>query len=47
VLRIAFGSYLEAFIASGLLLIIAAIMALFIGSGQRKLHSRPAVAAMG
>jgi hypothetical protein len=47
VLRIAFGSYLEAFVISGLLLVIAAIMSLFIGSGQKNLHSRPAVPALG
>jgi sugar phosphate permease len=35
VLRIAFGSYLEAFIVSGILLVIAAIMVLFVGAGRR------------
>jgi predicted MFS family arabinose efflux permease len=35
VLRIAFGSYLEAFIVSGILLVIAAIMVLFVGAGHR------------
>jgi hypothetical protein len=33
VLRIAFGTYIEAFI--GILLIIAAVMVLFIGAGRR------------
>jgi len=47
VLRIAFGSYLEAFVVSGLLLVVAAIMALFIGSGQKNLHPRPVVATFG
>jgi predicted MFS family arabinose efflux permease len=35
VLRIEFGSYLEAFIVSGSLLVIAAIMVLFVGAGRR------------
>ena len=35
VLRIAFGTYIEAFIMSGILLIIAAVMVLFIGAGRR------------
>jgi sugar phosphate permease len=35
VLRIAFGTYLEAFVASGLLLLGAAAMVLFIGGGER------------
>ena len=35
VLRIAFGAYLEAFIVSGILLVIAAIMVLFVGAGHR------------
>lgn len=35
VLRIAFGTYLEAFILSGILLIIAALMVLFVGAGGR------------
>src|SRR5260370_10366636 len=33
VLRIAFGTYLEAFILSGILLIAAALMVLFVGAG--------------
>jgi sugar phosphate permease len=44
VLRIAFGTYLEAFMASGLLLIGAALMVLFIGSGEH--DSGPAGAAL-
>jgi len=43
VLRIAFGTYLEAFIISGILLIIAAIMVLFAGAGGR-VHQREVVA---
>jgi hypothetical protein len=43
VLRIAFGTYLEAFIISGILLIIAAIMVLFVGAGGR-IHQREIVA---
>jgi sugar phosphate permease len=35
VLRIAFGTYLEAFILSGILLIAAALMVLFVGTGGR------------
>ena len=35
VLRIAFGTYLEAFIISGILLIAAALMVLFVGAGSR------------
>jgi predicted MFS family arabinose efflux permease len=35
VLRIAFGTYLEAFMVSGMLLLAAAIMVLFIGAGRR------------
>jgi hypothetical protein len=33
VLRIAFGTYLEAFVLSGILLIAAALMVLFVGAG--------------
>jgi len=43
VLRIAFGTYLEAFIISGILLIVAAIMVLFVGAGGR-VHQREIVA---
>jgi sugar phosphate permease len=35
VLRIAFGTYLEAFMLSGMLLIAAALMVLFVGAGGR------------
>src|SRR6516164_5011099 len=35
VLRIAFGTYLEAFVLSGVLLIAAAFMVLFVGAGSR------------
>jgi hypothetical protein len=35
VLRIAFDTYLEAFILSGILLIAAALMVLFVGAGGR------------
>jgi sugar phosphate permease len=35
VLRIAFGTYLEAFLFSGLLCIVAALMVLLIGAGRR------------
>jgi predicted MFS family arabinose efflux permease len=34
VLRIAFGTYIEAFIAAGILLMAAAVMALFVGAGR-------------
>jgi predicted MFS family arabinose efflux permease len=42
VLRSAFGTYLEAFMISGMLLLAAAIMVLFIGAGR---HSREPKAA--
>jgi sugar phosphate permease len=35
-LRISYGSYLEAFMLSGLLCILAALMVLFIGAGRRR-----------
>ena len=44
VLRIGFGTYLEAFIISGMLLIAAAIMVLFVGAGGR-VRQRAVVAA--
>ncbi|HEY1258389.1 MAG TPA: MFS transporter [Stellaceae bacterium] len=44
VLRIAFGTYLEAFVAAGLLLLGAALMVLFIGTGAR--DSGPAEAVL-
>ena len=43
VLRITYGTYLEAFILSGLMAIVAAVMVLFIGVGRRR---RPASAAV-
>jgi sugar phosphate permease len=36
VLRIGFGTYMEAFMAAGLLCILAALLALFIGAGRRE-----------
>jgi len=44
VLRISFGTYLEAFILSGILLIAAALMVLFVGAGGR-VQQRDVVAA--
>jgi sugar phosphate permease len=45
VLRIAFGTYFEAFIFSGMLLIAAAVMMLFIGAGRgREPEVEPAIA---
>ena len=45
VLRIAFGTYFEAFIFSGILLIAAAVMMLFIGAGRgREPEVEPAMA---
>jgi sugar phosphate permease len=38
VLRITFGTYLEAFIIAGALLIVAALMVLFVGAGGRVQH---------
>jgi len=38
VLRISFGTYLEAFILSGMLLIAASLMELFVGTGRRVQH---------
>jgi sugar phosphate permease len=43
VLRIEFGTYLEAFILSGILLIAAALMVLFVGGGGR-VHQREVAA---
>jgi sugar phosphate permease len=43
VLRITFGTYIEAFIMSGILLIVAALMVLFIGVGRNG-REREAVA---
>jgi hypothetical protein len=42
VLRISFGSYLEAFLLAGLLCIGAAAMALLIGVGRRGARPQPA-----
>jgi hypothetical protein len=45
VLRIVFGSYFEAFIVSGMLLIAVAVMVLFIGAGRgREPEVEPAIA---
>ncbi len=46
-LRSGFGSYLEAFILSGMLLLAAAVMTLFIGTGRRGRDRRIAPAAAG
>src|SRR5260370_38851186 len=35
VLRIGFGTYIEAFIMSGILLMVAAVMVLFVRAGRR------------
>src|SRR5438552_3001764 len=43
VLRITFGTYLEAFIIAGILLIVAAILVLFVGAGGR-VYQREVVA---
>jgi sugar phosphate permease len=43
-LRIGYGSYLQAFMLSGLLCVVAAIMVLFIGAGRQRNEPR-AVAA--
>ena len=45
VLRIAFGTYLEAFVLSGVLLIAAAIMVLFVGAGSRLKRQETVAAA--
>ena len=47
VLRIAFGTYLEAFMLSGLLCIAAALMVLFIGAGSRPRAGRGAGSSAG
>ena len=45
VLRIAFGTYFEAFIFSGMLLVAVAVMVLFIGAGRgREPEVEPAIA---
>jgi sugar phosphate permease len=45
VLRITYGSYLQAFVLSGLLCIVAALMVLFIGAGRQRGQSELAAAA--
>ena len=47
VLRIEFGTYLEAFILSGILLIAAALMVLFVGADGRTRQREVAVASLG
>ena len=47
VLRIAYGTYLEAFILSGILLIAAAVMVLFVGADGRTRQREVAVASLG
>jgi sugar phosphate permease len=47
VLRISFGTYLEAFMLSGLLCIAAALMVLFIGAGRREGEPAAAPVAAG
>lgn len=47
VLRIAFGTYFEAFIFSGLLLIAVAIMVLFIGTGRAPEPRHEVASAVG
>lgn len=44
VLRMSYGSYLQAFALSGLLCIVAAVMVLFIGAGRRRGRSEAVVA---
>jgi len=45
VLRISYGSYLEAFMLAGVLCLAAAMMVLFIGTGRRR-RAPGAVAAL-
>ena len=47
VLRIAFGTYLEALMLSGVLLIVAALMMLFIGAGTRVRQPEAAATSLG
>ena len=47
VLRIAFGTYLEAFMFSGMLLIAAALMVLFVGAGRQVQHREVAATSLG
>jgi sugar phosphate permease len=45
VLRVNFDTYMHAFMISGLMCLIAAIMALFIGYNRQEPEPRPAAAA--
>jgi predicted MFS family arabinose efflux permease len=47
VLRISYGSYLQAFMLSGLLCVVAAVMVLFIGAGGRRRKPRIVAAPAG
>ena len=47
VLRIAFGTYLEAFMLSGVLLLAAALMVLFVGAGGRVRSPEVAATSLG
>ena len=47
VLRIAFGTYLEALVLSGVLLIAAALMVLFVGAGGRVQSPQVAATSLG
>ena len=47
VLRIAFGTYLEAFVLSGVLLMAAALMVLFVGAGDRVRSPEVAATSLG
>jgi hypothetical protein len=47
VLRIAFGTYLEAFMLSGMLLIAAALMVLLVGAGGRVQQQKMAATSLG
>jgi hypothetical protein len=47
VLRFAFGTYLEAFILSGVLLIAAALIVLFVGAGGRVRLREVAATSLG
>jgi sugar phosphate permease len=44
-LRISYGSYLQAFMLSGILCIIAAVMVLFIGAGRTRREPEAVAAA--
>ena len=47
VMRISFGTYVEAFVLSGVLLIIAAVMVLFVGVGRGRAGGRIAMSSLG